>query len=67
MCTVGVEETWRRLFVDILIKVTGLEATIACQDDQMCARLRAGIDGTFHQVQVISDENMTTRDYVFFS
>ena len=37
---VGVGETWRRLFSNILLKVMGTEATMACQDDQICARLR---------------------------
>ena len=30
---VGVGETWRRLFANIVLKVTGPEATMKCQDD----------------------------------
>ena len=30
---VGFIETWRLLFAKILIKVTGPEITMACQDD----------------------------------
>ena len=47
---VGVGETWRRLFSNILLKVTGSEATMACQDDQLCARIMAVIDGGVHGV-----------------
>ena len=38
---VGVGETWRRLFANIVIKVTGPESTMARQDDQLCAGLKA--------------------------
>ena len=38
---------------------------MACQYDQMCARLKAGIDGTVHGVQDIWDENSTMEDWVF--
>ena len=34
---VGVGETWRRLFVKVLVRVTGPEAASACKDEQMCA------------------------------
>ena len=33
---VGVGETWRRLFPTCVLRVTGPEATIACQYDQIC-------------------------------
>ena len=62
---VGVGETWIRLFANIVLKVTGTEATIACQYDQMCAGLKAGIDGAVHRVQAISDKNLTTEDCGF--
>ena len=35
---------------------------MACQDDQLCAGLKAGIDGVIHRVQALLDENPTT-DY----
>ena len=50
---VGVGEKWRSLFTNIVIKVTGPEATMACQDDQRRAGLKAGIDGVVHRVQSI--------------
>ena len=53
VCPVGVGETWRRIFDKIMLKVTGPEATMVCQDDQTCSGLKAGIDGAIHGVQAI--------------
>ena len=39
----GVGETWRHLFAKIVLKVTVPESTMACQDDHLCARLKAGL------------------------
>ena len=55
----GVGETWRRLFDETVIKVAVTEATLACQDDQMGAALKAGIYGAFHVVQAIWDKHLT--------
>ena len=41
ICLVGVRETWRHLFSKIFLKVTEPEATMLCQDDQLCSRLEA--------------------------
>ena len=54
--TFGVGETWRRLFANILLKVTVTEATMACQDDQLCAGLKSGINGAIHGVKYLWDE-----------
>ena len=59
---VGIGETWRRLFANIVLTVTGPEATIACQDDQLCAGLKARIDGAVQGVQAIQDKKLTTED-----
>ena len=32
VCQVDVGETWRRIFANIVLKVTGPKATMACQD-----------------------------------
>ena len=61
---VGVGKTWKRLFDKIVLKVTGPEAIMVCQDDQLCAGLMSGIDGAVCGVQVIWDENLTTEDCV---
>ena len=46
---VGVGETWRRLFSKIVLKFTGLEVTMACQDYQICVILKEGIYGLVHK------------------
>ena len=63
VCLVGVGETWRCLFANILIMVTGLESTMVCQYDQLCAGLKAGIYGVVNGVQAVWDENLTTDDW----
>ena len=57
---VGVGETWRRIFANIVLKVMGTEATMVCQDDQLCAGLKAGIYGAIYAVQALCDENSST-------
>ena len=59
---VGVGEMWQRLFSKIVLNVTGPEATMACQDGQLCARLKAVIEGVVHGVQAIWDEKSTLED-----
>ena len=36
---------------------------MACQDNHLCARLKARIYGAVHGVQAIWDENWTTEDW----
>ena len=60
---VGVGEMWRNLFANIVLKVTVPEATMACQDDQLCAGLKAGIDSAIHGVQALWDENLSTDEW----
>ena len=38
---------------------------MTCQDDQMCDRLKVGIDGAFNRDQYIWNVNSTTKDYGF--
>ena len=61
VCTVGVLETWRRLFDKCVLRVTGPEDTSACQDDNICARIKAGISDAVHGVQYIWDTKLTTE------
>ena len=56
VCPVGVGEMWRRLFAKIVLKFTGPEATMECQDDQLCAVIKAGIDSAIHRVQALWDK-----------
>ena len=44
---------WLRLFAKIVLKATGPEATMACQDYQMRGRLKAVTEGAVHGVQAI--------------
>ena len=60
-----VGETWRLLFVKCVLRVTGPESTKVCQDEHICARLKAGIDGAIHGVQFIWDNKLTTEDWGF--
>ena len=50
---VGVGETWQCIFAKIVLEVTGTEVTMACQYDQLCARLKSEIDGAIHGVQAL--------------
>ena len=59
---VDVGETWQRLFDNIVLKVTGTEATMVCQEDQLCAGLKAGIDDAIHGVQHIWDDKSSTQE-----
>ena len=59
---VGVGETWQSLFDKIVLKITGPESTIACQYDQLCAVIKAGINGAIHGVQAIWDKILTTEN-----
>ena len=51
VCPVGIGERWRRIFSNIVLKVLVPEATMACQDNQLCAGIKAVIDGAIHGVQ----------------
>ena len=57
---VGVGEMWRRLIYKIVLKVTGPEVTIVCQDEHLCSRRKAGINSAIHRVQDLWDENSST-------
>ena len=60
---VGVGETWRLIFSNIVLKVTGPEATMSCYDEQLYDGLKSAIYGAVHRVQAIWDENSTTEDW----
>ena len=62
---VGIGETLRSIFAKIVLKVTGPEATMTYQDDQLCAGLKARINDTVHVVQALWDESLTTEDWGF--
>ena len=59
---VGVGETWQHIFANIVLEVTGPEATMTCQDDQLCAGLKELIDGVIHGVQDLWEKNHLRRN-----
>ena len=59
----GVMKTWTRHFSNIVLKFTGPEVAMSCQDDHMCAGLKAEIDGAVHEVQDIWYKKLTTEDW----
>ena len=54
---VGAGEKWQHIFSKIVLTITGLESTMAYQDYQLCAGLKAGINGTIHRVQSPWEKN----------
>ena len=52
---IGLGEIRGNLFSNCVRRVKGLKSTYSCQDDQICAGLKAGIDGVIHGVQDIWD------------
>ena len=59
----GVMKTWTRHFSNIVLKFTGPEVAMSCQDDHMCAGLKAEIDGAVHEVQDIWYQKLTTENW----
>ena len=39
---------------------------MACQDDQLCSGIKAGINGVVHGVQALWDKNLSTEEWIFF-
>ena len=50
MCPVRVRDTKRPIFAKIVLKVTGTEVTMVCQDENLCAVLKEVIYGAVHGV-----------------
>ena len=50
---VGIGKIWRRLFAKCVLKVAGAEATEVYGSDQLCAGLKAGIEGAVHAVRAM--------------
>ena len=57
---IGIGDIWRRLFAKCVIKVAGSEAAEACGSDQLCAGLKAGIEGASHAVHQSWEKNENT-------
>ena len=53
-------------FSKIILKFTGPEAIMACQDDQLCAGIKAVIYSAIHGSQALWDKNWTNENWEFF-
>ena len=65
ICLVGVREIWISLLDKCVLRVTGPEATSACQYCQICNGLKAGIYSTIHRIKAIWDTKLTMEDWGF--
>ena len=62
---VGVGETWRRLIVKCLLRVTGPEAKAACRKDQLAGGVEAWMEGAIHAMRVLWEEHAQEEDWGF--
>ena len=54
---VGIGESYRRLMAKCVLNVTGKHATQSCGNYNLCAGLKAGIEGAVHVVQEAYEEH----------
>jgi hypothetical protein len=47
-----VGETWQQLIAKVVLLLVGAEAKEACRVDQLCADLKARIEGRIHVIQL---------------
>jgi hypothetical protein len=57
VCPVGIGEIYHRLWAKSLLKVVGMQATVACGNYNLCAGLAAGIEGAVHAVRELWESN----------
>ena len=50
---VGIGDIFRRAAAKCVLVVAGPLATTECRSDQLCAGLKAGVDGTVHAVSAV--------------
>ena len=63
---VCVGETWRQIFANWVLKITGPEATHACKDDQLCTGLKVVIGGAVHGVNLFGTLALPRKIGVFY-
>ena len=51
----GCGEAWRRLLAKVFLAVTITEVELECGIEQLCGRLRAGIEGGVHDMRTMWD------------
>ena len=64
---VGVGGNWRHIFEKCVLRATRTEDTNAFQNDQLCDRPRAGIEGTIHGVKLFGTQNNPQKTGNFYS
>ena len=62
---IGIGETWRRLFAKVLLSQVGPEATEACSSNQLCAGLKAGIEGGIEAAKQLQDLHAEEEEWGF--
>ena len=50
---IGIGDIWRRAMAKGVLKVAGPLATLECGVDQLCAGLKAGVEGGVHAVLAV--------------
>ena len=65
ICPVGIGENKQHFFAKCMLRVMGLEPTNVCQDNQLCAGLKAGIERYVLRVQYIWGTNSSMEDWGF--
>jgi hypothetical protein len=53
---IGIGDIWRRFFAKLVLSVASSYATDCCGSDQLCAGLRAGVDGAIHGLSALWKE-----------
>ena len=62
---IGIGEAWRRLFAKLVLKTCGQDAAVACGNNNLCAGLKAGIEGGIHAIQQIWDSHNNEEEWGF--
>jgi hypothetical protein len=62
---IGVGETWRRLAAKATLLVSGCDAKEHCGIDQLCAGLKAGIEGGIHAINELWRQQKEEEEWGF--
>jgi hypothetical protein len=57
---VGIGETYRRLMAKCLLLAIGHQAATACGNYNLCAGLKAGIEGAVHAVRELWEDHWSS-------
>ena len=65
ICPAGMADAWSRLLCKFMLAVTIGDATVACGSNQVCASLKAGIEGCTLAPCQIYDQHAMKEDFGF--